>query len=281
MDEDGFSASGDGPASGAGKGGLRQRGTEKHASHKNGANKNGPKKNGPKKRAPLDQTALKDLALAYAARFATTGAKLEAYLARKIRERGVAPDEDGRVGELDVAGLTARLVELGYVDDDAYARAKSRDLTARGYGARRVEQALWAAGVDENVRGDHAPGEVESRRAAMLLAKKRRFGPYGSGFGDDRGDAAGGDFDGDLDGDLERDAGDLREARRKMREKQVAAMLRAGHQYHHVGFILDANNVRDIEQWLEEAEAEAAQDADEARRFSHQPGDPFDQGSWD
>ena len=272
MDEDGFSASGDGPTSGAGKGGRRQRGTEKHASHKNG-----PNKNGPKKRAPLDQTALKDLALSYAARFATTGAKLEAYLARKIRERGVAPDEDGRVGELDVAGLIERLVELGYVDDDAYARAKSRDLTARGYGARRVEQALWAAGVDENVRGDHAPAEVESRRAAMLLAKKRRFGPYGPDFGDDGGDAA----DGDLDGNLDGDAGDLREARRKMREKQVAAMLRAGHQYHHVGFILDAHNVRDVEQWLEEAEAEAAQDADEARRSSHQLGDPFDQGSWD
>lgn len=186
---------------------------------------------GAKKRRPLDETSLKDLALAYVARFSTTGAKLEGYLARKLRERGVAEDEEGRVRELDVTGLVDRLIELGYVDDDAYARAKSRDLTARGYGARRVEQALWAAGVEEQVREDHAPSEAESRRAAILLAKKRRFGPFGA-FPED----------------------EPNEARLKRREKQVAAMLRAGHQYSHVGFILDAASVRDVEDWLEEAE---------------------------
>ncbi|MEM7779251.1 MAG: RecX family transcriptional regulator [Pseudomonadota bacterium] len=174
---------------------------------------------------------LKDLALAYVARFSTTGAKLEGYLARKIRERGVAEDEDGRVQELDVTGLVTRLIELGYVDDDAYARAKSRDLTARGYGARRVEQALWAAGVEEQLREDHTPGEAESRRAAILLAKKRRFGPFGV---------------------TPEDEGP--EARHKRREKQVAAMLRAGHQYAHAGFIIDAASTRDVDEWLEEAE---------------------------
>ena len=133
-----------------------------------------------KKARPLDEQSLRDLALSYVARFSTTGAKLEGYLARKLRERGVAEDADGRVRELDVPGLVNEFIERGYVDDDAYARSKSRDLTARGYGARRVDQALWAAGVEENVRGNHAPGEAESRRAAILLAKKRRFGPFGT-----------------------------------------------------------------------------------------------------
>lgn len=189
-----------------------------------------------KKARPLDQAALKDLALSYAARFATTGAKLENYLARKIRERGVAEDEDSdgtrRTSELDVTGLVTRLIELGYVDDDAYARSKSRDLTARGYGARRVEQALWAAGVEEQVRADHTPGEAESRRAAVLLAKKRRFGPFGVSAPTD----------------------EPREERHKRREKQVAAMLRAGHLYEHAGFIIDAVSEEIIQQWLEEAE---------------------------
>lgn len=177
---------------------------------------------------------LRDLALAYVARFSTTGAKLEGYLARKLRERGVAEDEDGRSVALDVTGLVTRLIELGYVDDDAYARSKSRDLTARGYGARRVEQALWAAGVEEQVRADHAPGEAESRRAAVLLAKKRRFGPYGIAPEDD----------------------EPHEDRHKRREKQVAAMLRAGHQFDHAAFIVDAAARDDIEAWLEEAEAD-------------------------
>lgn len=183
-----------------------------------------------RKARPLDEVGLRDLALSYVARFATTGAKLEAYLARKLRERGVAEDADGRTLQLDVAALTARLVELGYVDDAAYARAKAGELRARGYGARRVEQALWAAGVEESLRSDNAPGEAASRRAAMLLASRRRFGPYGAGAPDDSPDA-----------------------RRKLREKQVAAMLRAGHSFDHARFIIDAAAIADIEIWLEEA----------------------------
>ncbi len=191
-----------------------------------------------RKARPLDETGLKDLALAYVARFSTTGSKLEQYLARKLRERGVAQDADGRVRELDVTGLVSQLIELGYVDDDAYARAKSRDLTARGYGARRVEQALWAAGVEDGVREDHAPGEAESRRAAILLARKRGFGPFGRAVEED----------------------EPVEARHKRREKQVAAMLRAGHQYEHAAFILDAAATEEIDDWLAEAEDDEAQE---------------------
>ncbi|MFU7529272.1 regulatory protein RecX [Qipengyuania sp. ASV99] len=196
-----------------------------------------------KKARPLDQTMLRDLALSYAARFATTGAKLEGYLARKLRERGVAEDADGRTPELDVTGIVTRMIELGYVDDDAYARSRSRDLTARGFGARRVEQTLWAAGVAEDLRADHAPGEAESRRAAVLLAKKRRFGLFAQGGKADAGENAGGDS----------------HARQKLREKQVAAMLRAGHLYDHVRFILDAAAIAEVEEWLAEAEAEESQ----------------------
>lgn len=185
-----------------------------------------------RKTRPLDETSLRDLALSYVARFSTTGAKLEAYLARKLRERGVAEDVDGRANDLNVPALVARLVELGYVDDELYARSKSRDLTQRGYGARRVEEALWAAGVDEEVRSDNAPSEAESRRAVQSLAKKRRFGPYG----------------------LARFEGLDREQTRKLREKQVAAMLRAGHSFEHVRFIMDASGEADIDAWLEEAE---------------------------
>lgn len=188
-----------------------------------------------KKRAPLDETTLRDLALSYAARFATTAAKLEGYLARKIRERGVAEDSEGRVRDLDVTGLVSRLIELGYVDDDAYARSRSRDLTQRGYGKRRVEQALWAAGVEEQARSDNAPSEAAGRRAAMLLAKKRGFGPFARG---------------------PRGQSDDLEAARKAHEKQVAAMLRAGHLYEHVRFILEASEPEDIEDWVIEAEDE-------------------------
>ncbi|MEM7666074.1 MAG: RecX family transcriptional regulator [Pseudomonadota bacterium] len=191
----------------------------------------------PRVRRPLDETSLRDLALSYAARYATTGAKLEGYLARKIRERGVAEDEDGREQQIDVTGLVTRLIELGYVDDDAYARARSRDLTSRGYGKRRVEQALWAAGVEEQVRTDHAPSEAASRRAAILLARKRGFGAFGHKI----------DPDAPID------------QQRAAREKQTAAMLRAGHDFEHARFILGASDTGELEEWLAEAEADEAE----------------------
>lgn len=201
-------------------------------SEKGGSSKARKKRAGPRKPRPLDETALRDLAIAYAARFSTTGAKLESYLARKIRERGVAEDGDGRTIELGVGTLVERLIELGYVDDAAYARARSRDLTGRGYGKRRVEQALWAAGVDDELRQDHAPSQAQGRRAAILLAKKRRFGIFGTKL-----------------------AADLApEAQRAAKEKQIAAMLRAGHDFADVRFILDASREDEIDAWLIEAE---------------------------
>lgn len=201
---------------------------------------------------PIDQTGLHDLALSYVARFATTGAKLESYLARKLRERGT-PDagageaEAGSNLTIDIPAIVSRMIDLGYVDDDAYARMRSRDLAARGFGARRIEQALWAAGVDEDTRADHAPDEAGRRRAAIQLAKKRRFGP----FGQRAGDAA--------DGDLME--------QRKAREKAVAAMLRAGHEFAHASFILDAPDIAEIEEWLAEAECESGPDERDDTRW--------------
>jgi regulatory protein len=180
---------------------------------------------------PLDQAALHDLALSYVARFATTGAKLEGYLLRKLRERGIAENgEDGRAAPIDVPALVAQMIEAGYVDDDAFARMRSRDLTARGFGARRIEQALWAAGVDEPTRADHAPGEEERRQAAVRLAQKRRFGPFSrSEACSDRADEA------------------------RAREKAIAAMLRAGHEFAHARFIVEATSLDCVEDWLAEA----------------------------
>ena len=182
-------------------------------------------------RPPLTEANLRDLALHYAARFASTGARLEAYLSRKIRERGLAEDAEGRTIDPDLTALVARLAELGYVDDDAYARMRARDLGARGYGARRVEESLRHAGVGDALRAAHAPGEAASRRAAVLMAQKRRLGPFGT-----RPDA-------------ETDPS----TQRKAHEKAVAAMLRAGHQYEHVKAILAATRVEEVGEWLAEA----------------------------
>ena len=177
---------------------------------------------------PLDDTRLEELALAYAARFATTAAKLKTYLARKLRERGYA-GEEGEEPDLDA--LVARFVDKGWVDDEVYARARSNDLLRRGYGGRRVNQALHAAGIDEDLREEYAPDEATAREAVLALARKRRFGPF------DRTGMSG-------------------DEARKRHEKQLAALVRAGHGFDHARICLDAKSEAELEDWVDEARNE-------------------------
>lgn len=163
---------------------------------------------------------LEELALAYVARFAVPAAKLSAYLSRKLRERGW----DGE-GEAPVAALVDRFVRAGYVDDAAYARAKSGSLLRRGYGARRIAQALGAAGIAAELREEVRAGAADERRAALALARKRGFGPFGAARPD-----------------------------RAQREKQLAAMLRAGHPLDFARELVDAADVTAAETWADAAE---------------------------
>ncbi len=155
------------------------------------------RRRGPRQpRPPLDDERLSELMLAYVARFATSRAKLAAYLARKLRERGWAGD-----GEPPVAELVEKAARGGFVDDAAFALGKSRSLTARGYGGRRVVQALHAAGIDEaDGAAARAHARAEAAEAALRFARRRRFGPFGTSAADPR-----------------------------LQEKQLAAMIRAGH----------------------------------------------------
>ena len=174
---------------------------------------------------PLDTERLQELALAYVARFATTAAKLESYLSRKIRERGWN-DESGESTDSrpDLREISARFVEMGYIDDEAYARSRSGGLLRRGFGPRRVSQDLYAAGIDEQMRTDIAPGEGAIRAAALAMARKRRFGPF---------------------------AVETPDGERK--QKQIAAMLRAGHGFDTVRAIMDARSDAAAEVWAAEA----------------------------
>ena len=146
--------------------------------------------------APLDAEQLRELALRYVGKYATTRAKLRQYLARKIRERGL----EGSAAA-DPAQLADRFAELGLIDDAAYALAKSRSLSARGYGKRRLADQLRQAGVEEADGADaNRHAEAEAVMAALRLARKRRIGPFAEAAVDPR-----------------------------LREKWIAIMMRAGH----------------------------------------------------
>lgn len=173
---------------------------------------------------PLNRAVLEELALAYVARFSTTQGKLNAYLRRKLRERGWE-DEQREDGEAAVEAIVARFVAAGYIDDAAWAKSKSESLLRRGYGVRRVAQALDAAGVDSDSRAEVRPGIQAQRRAALAFLRKRRFGPFG-----------------------------LAEPDRAVREKQIAAMLRAGHALDSARELVNAISIDAAESWADQVE---------------------------
>lgn len=182
---------------------------------------------------PLDAARLEEMALAYVARFATSAGRLRAYCKRKLRERGFEGAEDG-ARPPDVEALVERFVAKGYVDDSAFARAKAGGLLRRGFGARRIGEALRSDGIEEGLRADVAPGEASRREAAAAYARRRRFGPFA------------------------RDGGS--ETDRAAREKQLAALLRAGHDASHARRVLFAGSEGEVEDWIAEAREEEDRD---------------------
>jgi regulatory protein len=150
----------------------------------------------PKVKPPLDDGTLQQAALHYAGRYATTRAKLAAYLARKLRERGWSG-----AGSPPIESLVERMASLGYIDDRAFASARASALSRRGYGAHRVGAALRAAGIaEEDAAEAREIASSEAWQAALRFAERRRIGPFAQ-----------------------------TEADRPAREKALASMLRAGH----------------------------------------------------
>ncbi|WP_300975352.1 regulatory protein RecX [Sphingomonas sp. LHG3406-1] len=141
---------------------------------------------------------LQELALAYVARFATSRAKLVAYLERKLRERGWSD-----TAAADPGGVADRIAGLGYIDDGAFAGIKTASLLRRGYGKARVKMALHASGIGEQDRAEALEAaERGSLDAALRFAERKRIGPYAEQL-------------------LQPPA----------RDKALAAMLRAGHDF--------------------------------------------------
>ena len=146
--------------------------------------------------SPLNAERLEALALHYVGRYATSRRKLTDYLKRKIAARGWEGD-----AEAPVAAIVDRLATLKYVDDAAFAASRAGALGRRGYGLRRVTQALRAAGIEED---DAAPARAmageEALNAALSFARRKRIGPYRT-----------------------------EQADPELRRRQLGAMLRAGH----------------------------------------------------
>ena len=151
-----------------------------------------------KRLQPLDSERLRALALAYVGRYATSCARLAAYLKRKIGERGWVDDSVPPVDD-----IVMQFENLGYVDDSAFAKARGNALLRRGYGPNRLRIALHVSGIGTEIIDEVANIDDDGAfAAALIFARRKRIGPYAKEL---------------ISPDI--------------RQKMIAAFLRAGHSY--------------------------------------------------
>jgi regulatory protein len=153
---------------------------------------------------PLDLSTLQALAVRYVGRYATTRVRLAVYLERKVAERGWVGE-----GAPPVVAIVERCVDAGYVDDQAFAEAKSRSLARQGYGHRRIEAALKHSGIARGLTEALRPDEGAAFESARIFARKRRIGQFST-----------------------------QPADQALRRRQFAAMIRAGHSPQLAGYFL-------------------------------------------
>ena len=195
-----------------------------------------------REKPPLDEKRLKDLALHYLSRYATSRHKLLRYLIRKLGERGWAGERPA-----DVEALLDHMEQLGYLDDESYAAMRGASLSRRGYGKMRIVNDLRHNGIDsdtidkltEDDGADEATGAGEQWgalsseapldhvTAALKLAERRRIGPFA-----------------------------IKEPDEKDRQKHIGILVRAGHSFSLAKYIVDQPAGADLADIMAEAPPE-------------------------
>ena len=136
-------------------------------------------------RPPPDEASLREAALSYLARYATTEAGLRQVLQRRIdlwarQESGLDDvSERAAAAKEAVPGIVSRMVELGLLNDAAFAESRARGLALSGRSRRAISARLMAKGINsEQARAVLPEGEDAELVSALILARKRRIGPF-------------------------------------------------------------------------------------------------------
>jgi regulatory protein len=144
-----------------------------------------PPRPDPQDRPPPDAVSLREAALNYLARYATTEAGLRRVLQRRIDRWAYQASGRDDAGEhvasakASISAIVARMVELGLVNDAEFAEARARGLALSGRSRRMIAVRLAAKGIAPDkareILPEHEGGELAS---ALILARKRRIGPF-------------------------------------------------------------------------------------------------------
>jgi regulatory protein len=176
-----------------------------------------------KQQKPVTAQYLENAALHYLQRFASSSANLRRVLMGKVERSARAHGTDREEGAAMVEALVERYLRSGLLDDKAYAEAKAASLHRRGTSTRGIRGKLSMKGLESDqidaaleTVDEETPGDTELA-AAIALARRRRLGPF-------------------------RISG-----RAEHRDKDLAALGRAGFGYQTARRVVDAEDPDNIE----------------------------------
>ena len=178
-----------------------------------------------KRRAPRRATpkSLENAALHHLARFASSAENLRRVLMRRVERSARAHDGDIEEGAAAVAEIVARFAASGLLDDAVYAAARARGLFRRGASMRKIRASLAHKGVlpediEAALAGLANQAADPDLAAALVLARRRRLGPFGAPGGRD-----------------------------ERRRKDMAVLARAGFGYPVARRVIEAEDVGELE----------------------------------
>jgi len=134
--------------------------------------------------------SLKDAALFYLSRYATTEAGLRAVLHRKIanwarhmaNSAGHSPEEIAAIttpAKQAATEIAQSLTTAGIINDQIFAVSRAKILTRSGRSRRATMAHLAAKGVKADLIQQSLVSDPRAELAAALIhAKKRRLGPF-------------------------------------------------------------------------------------------------------
>ncbi len=151
-------------------------------------------------------------AVHYLERYASSAANLRKVLERKVLKACMAHERDpGEFSEM-IDTVVEKCCQSGLVNDLAYAETKVAGLRRRGGSQRKIEAKLSAKGVDrETIRTVLENDARDDLGAAFIFARRRRLGPLGTDHKD-------------------------------RRDKDMAALCRAGFSYDIARRVIDATD---------------------------------------
>lgn len=183
------------------------------------------KKSEPKIPKPITPQSLRNAALRYIDRFATSRDNLRSVLMRRVHTSNYHHDTDIDEGAVWIEELLDKLEKSQVINDQLYAEMRAGTLHRKGTSVRVISMKLKEKGLSEDniqkaldaLRLENQSENLE-RDSAIAHAKRRRMGPWR-----------------------------VEGKREEMRDKDLARLARAGFSYDLAREIIEASSVQELE----------------------------------